>query len=424
MTTTLSPQTVQRLIVERFKRVTDVEIVPDTSTPTVLITGRNAQGKSSILDALETVFTGVDKRRTPAPVHEGSASARIVAETEALIITRTFKTKDDGTASSALTVTAKDGARYSSPQRMLDDLLGNISVDPVEFANQDAKKQRTTLLSLVDLPFDLDDLDRKRAELFARRTEENRQAKALSTQLDAAQAQLPEESAPTQEVSAGDLIARIQAATAHDRAVKLAGDRADNLDEEVTSLERRLAEVRETRDAALAEVRRLAEMDSEDAEQLQEQLLVVEDTNRQARANAQAFARAEALEAAAADALHQAAQTDRAIRDIDARKAEGLAGAAFPVEGLGVSADGVTYQGRPFEQASTAERIRVSVGVATARPGTIRVLLIRGGEALDSENLALIGELAQEKGYQVWVETVREERTLGVWHLEDGRLAQ
>lgn len=398
MTTALAPQTVQRLTVEHFKRVTDVEIVPDATTPTVLITGRNAQGKSSILDALETVFTGVDKRRTPAPVHEGSSSARIVAETEALVITRTFKAKDDGSASSALTVTAKDGARYGSPQKMLDDLLGNISVDPVEFANQDAKKQRATLLSLVDLPFDLDALDRERAEKFARRTDANRQVKNAAALYGAAKAQLPPAGTSTEETSAGDLITRIHRAQDHDRKLKDACDRSDQLKEEVETLERRLERLKGQRDEAIMEAQSLAGLESEDAEELMDQLESIEETNRQARNAAALIARAEALEAAHRDALDLATTLDTTIQTIDRRKADGLAKASFPVEGLGVSVEGVTYQGRPFEQASTAERIRVSVGVATAKPGTIRVLLIRGGEALDSENLALIREAGRGQG--------------------------
>ena len=62
--------------------------------------------------------------------------------------------------------------------------------------------------------------------------------------------------------------------------------------------------------------------------------------------------------------------------------------------------------------------------MATANPGTIRVVLIRNAESLDSSNLALIGDLARESGFQVWMERVQETRELGVFMLEDGRLAE
>lgn len=423
MPTALAPQTVTNLVVEEFKRVTDVEIVPDTDTPTVIITGRNAQGKSSVLDALEAVFTGLDKRKTPRPIHEGKLAARIVAETQDLVITRTFHDKD-GAVKTTLTVSAKDGAKYGSPQKMLDELYGQVTVDPWEFATMSAKDQRATLLSLVDLPFKLDEIDAQRAAKFAKRTDANREVKNLTAQVEAAKAQLPPTDAKTEEVSAGDLIARIQTASAHDRAVKDAGDRADEYEEEVTTLERRLARVKTLRDEAVAEVARLAAVESEDAEELTEQLSTIEESNRQAREAAQARARFEALVSAQRDAVDVATDLDTAITLIDQRKENGLAAASFPVPGLSFSEDGILYQGQPFEQASTAEKIRVSFAVATAKPGTIRVVLIRNAESLDSSNLELIGKLAEDAGFQVWCERVQETRELGVFHLEDGRLSQ
>ena len=46
------------------------------------------------------------------------------------------------------------------------------------------------------------------------------------------------------------------------------------------------------------------------------------------------------------------------INALDQRKTNALAGATFPVDGLGFDADGVTYQGVPLAQASSAEQIR------------------------------------------------------------------
>ena len=296
-------------------------------------------------------------------------------------------------------------------------------MDPWHFATMAPKDQKATLLSLVDLPFDLDALDKKRAELFARRTEENRAAKALTSQLDAAQAQLPADGANTQEVSAGDLIYRIQAARGHQDERDRAYREAQQWNDRVHDLEKELARAKANAATAESHLDKLNEQTVEDAEELTAQLSTIEESNRQARENAQAFARAEALEAAENDALSKAAETDLAIRDIDQRKAEGLAAASFPVPGLSFSEDGILYQGQPFEQASTAEKIRVSFAVATAKPGTIRVVLIRNAESLDSSNLELIGKLAEDAGFQVWCERVQETRELGVFHLEDGRLA-
>ena len=60
----------------------------------------------------------------------------------------------------------------------------------------------------------------------------------------------------------------------------------------------------------------------------------------------------------------------------------------MPVEGLGFGAGIVTFNGLPFDQASTAEQLRVSVAIAMAANPKLRVLRIKHGNDLDADNLA------------------------------------
>ncbi|NGZ99664.1 hypothetical protein G5V59_02720 [Nocardioides sp. W3-2-3] len=71
-------------------------------------------------------------------------------------------------------------------------------------------------------------------------------------------------------------------------------------------------------------------------------------------------------------------------------KADALAKATFPVDGLGFDDDGVTYQGVPFAQASSAEQIRVSLAMAMSlnpqsagHPDPRRVAARRGVDGPD-----------------------------------------
>jgi hypothetical protein len=94
----------------------------------------------------------------------------------------------------------------------------------------------------------------------------------------------------------------------------------------------------------------------------------------------------------------------------------------FPVEGLGFNADGVTYQGRPFAQASSAEQLRVSVAPGMALNPSLRVMRIQDGSLLDSESLRLLTELATQHAMQCWIEVVDETGAVGVY-IEDGTVA-
>jgi hypothetical protein len=89
------------------------------------------------------------------------------------------------------------------------------------------------------------------------------------------------------------------------------------------------------------------------------------------------------------------------------------------VPGLGFDDDGVTYNGVPFSQCSSAEQLRVSLGVAMALNPRIRVLRITDGSLLDAENLAVIEEMADLQDFQVWIERVAEDGEVGVV-IEDG----
>ncbi len=107
------------------------------------------------------------------------------------------------------------------------------------------------------------------------------------------------------------------------------------------------------------------------------------------------------------------------LERLDRYKADELAKAKMPVEGLGFDLDGVTYNGVPFSQASGAEQLRVSVAMAMALNPDIRVIRISDGSLLDSTNMARLAEMAQEHDCQVWIERVDESGHVG-FVIEDG----
>ena len=109
------------LQVENFKRLKAIDITPEGSV--VKITGKNAQGKSSVLDAIWGALGG-GKALPTEPIRQGETQARIRVELDDLVVTRTFTP-----GNSYLKVETKDGASYKSPQAILDKLVGRLSFD-------------------------------------------------------------------------------------------------------------------------------------------------------------------------------------------------------------------------------------------------------------------------------------------------------
>jgi len=326
---------------ENVKRLKAVEITPDGNLQ--VVAGRNAQGKSSVLDAIYLgMGGGAAARETIRPIRDGEESARVQLDLGELIVTREWK--GDKTT---LTVKSADGAKFSSPQQMLDGLVGSLSFDPLEFTRLSARDQRDALLALVDLPFKPAELDAKRQALYEDRTEIGRQGKALGD-VPAVNKGLPEG-----ETSASDLLGKIRAAQDENRTAEGARQIEARLRADETDLARKLADATK----ALSEQEKIVGVlpPTIDTSALESDLSGLEDANAAIRANNHAREQA----GVKASLTTKYNDLTKSIDTLDATKAKGLAAAKFPVDGLGFDEGGVTYQGVPFSQASGAEQIRV-----------------------------------------------------------------
>ena len=116
---------------ENIKRLVAVEIHPDTNL--VEITGKNGQGKTSVLDAIWWAL-GSQKVVQQKPVRDGQDNGFVRLDLGEYVVTRKFKAKDGGEYTTSITVENKEGARYQSPQEVLNGFVGQLTFDPLAFA--------------------------------------------------------------------------------------------------------------------------------------------------------------------------------------------------------------------------------------------------------------------------------------------------
>jgi len=130
---------IAKLSIKNFLGIKDVLIEPKKIT---VLSGRNKQGKSSILKAIEAAFKGC----TPAAIHQGTERAEIVVDLEDILVTRvqTHKTH-------SVTVKTKEGFIRTAPQKFLDGLLGNFAFNPLAFLLSEAKARKDYLLKAMDV---------------------------------------------------------------------------------------------------------------------------------------------------------------------------------------------------------------------------------------------------------------------------------
>lgn len=388
---------------ENYKRLKAVEITPDGNL--VVIGGRNAQGKSSVLDAIWAALGGREGNKAAKPIRDGESKARVRLDLGDLIVTRTWTE-----SGSTVKVESAEGAVFKSPQSMLDELIGRLSFDPLAFTRLSGKEQRDVLLGLVDLPIDLDALSAERERLFSDRTEVGREGKSIGdVKID--------KSLPEVETSATDLIVKIREGQESLREAASHADQIAMVAANLEAAEKQVAELRAT--AATLADRKLPSVTAEQVANLETQLSGVEEANAAIRANNAARAQAERK-----DTLREKYEALTAnIAALDAKKQEVLGAVAFPVEGLGFDENGVAFNGVPFSQASSAEQIRVSIAMAISGNPKLRVMRIMDGSLLDEENLALVAEAADANDMQVWVERVGRGDGMGVV-IEDGEVIE
>jgi hypothetical protein len=399
----MKPQTIVSLRAENTKRLSVVEINAD-GQDVVIVGGRNGQGKSSVLDSIEMAFAG--KRAMPdEPIRQGTDRAVIVARTQDYIVERRITP-----GGQTVKVTAADGSKLSSPQKVLDQILSDIAFDPMAFINAKPKAQAATLAEVVGI--DIEAAAAKRAEIFNDRTVVNRRVKEME-----AQAKPVDPEAPAEEVSISELMRQIQEGERQERVIAEQKKQVNLIETEISTLKSRLAALdRELRGHADA-LRELAA--PPDLGPLRDRLEDAERLNALAR---ERIAQ-EQLAANVAGARSRAEELTKALEAHDAAQAKALAESKLPVEGLGFTADGVSLNGIPLAQASTAEQLRVSVALALAQSPGLRVAMIKDGSLLDRDSLALVAQMAAEAGAQCWIERVGDGEEVSVV-IEDGTVAE
>lgn len=419
-----------KLSSENVKRLVAVEISPQGNV--VVVGGANGAGKSSVLDSIEFALGGDPSAKMP--VRRGEEKARIVVDLGDIVVRRTF-TAAGGTS---LIVTDADGKKQSTPQAILDKLVGKLTFDPLQFAREKPKTQAEILRGLVGLDFAAHDAEREK--VFDERTTVNREAKELQARI----AGIPKhEGLPEKEESTADILEqqrkaadknaanktyRDNVATCEGRVlniksdIKSQSDLIDDLTKQLNEaarvlvkLEADLVQREKQFESAKADAKDLVDVD---LTQFATRAASVEDSNRKVR---QAKQRAELVAQLRAKTEESEKLTDK-LDKLDGTKRKAAMDAKYPVDGLAFdTAGGVTFNGIPFDQCSSAEQLKVSVAIGIALNPKLRVLLIRDGSLLDDDSMKVLAKMAGDAQVQVWVERVSVDATTSVV-IEDGHV--
>lgn len=424
--------TITKLKISNTLRIEAAEITPEGS-PLVIIGGRNDQGKTSVLNSIMAVLGGAQLRPDEL-LRRGKDKGEIVVESD--LFTATLRLTPQG---QTLTVANREGAKYPSPQAFLDRLCAKISFDPLAFVRlgetpEGRRKQLQTLRDLIGI--DTSKIDQERTRVFEERTELNRQAAAQTAivssypltgpaMVDVKSMMQELETFERENQQTAELVRMAEAA---DRAAVAALEAVEKQASAIRSLEEQLGKARanlETLKQRAAEADKAANEAEDKAAhaprhelgELKSRIARASETNTVAMRVAMRKEQQTKLDYLT-EKIEKATQSLKALDDL---KHTLISSAQMPVSGLGIADSGITFNGLPLEQASSASQLRVGLAIAIATNPKMKVMLIRNGSLLDQDSMKIVQEMAEAAEAQVWVEVVGENENCTVV-IEDGRV--
>ena len=404
---------------ENIKRVKAVDITPKENV--VILSGKNGEGKTSVLDSIwfAIQYRGASKNN-PIPLRSGTDKGIVTVDLGDYIVTRKFTP-----AGTTLEVKTPDGSKIPSPQGLLDGLIGDLSFDPWDFSRKKESEQREmltdVLYTVTNGKVDLADFDARHKQAFDKRTEENKEKRRLTTLLT--QLSPPTQQDPTEEISILDLTKAISDGIVVQGRTQQLVSRKLALSDKIVQLETELKKARTEHDDIINQLEDVPECP--DIEFLKGELANIEQRNKRAR---------EVIDYQKIRASLTVVDTDiKNLNDtmelIEIEKAEALENSPLPVKGLRVTPDGIMVINEenklvPFCQASAAQRLRISLGIAMAANPKLRVIRISDGSLLDDTSMCIVREMANTDDFQVWIEYASRNDTdrMGVY-IEDGSVA-
>jgi predicted ATP-binding protein involved in virulence len=438
---------------KNFAALDQVSIAPGERN-VVKVAGMNRQGKSSLMNAFSAALGGA-KEEPDEPVRRGKKKAEIVVRLEdkeleeQLEVKKRFRTDGKKTTSS-LEVRDKSG-KLSSPQAILDKLVGKRFLDPLQFTRLSEKQQREVLLDCVDLSIDLNEHAKQRKEAFQNRADANRDVKRLKTELAATPApkKLPDHASPD------ELLAKLEQLTEQDQAkvtaqhnlqtmLADAKQKKASISQAEQLLEQEKAELKSIIDlhevalrdqqvaiedaeerikarekayekfvkdgkAARAKAEKLAEVDlSEEIESTKEAIKEATSSNAErAKLNAQKESH-DRIAKSLKEAEKEAEAYNAEIEELDDKQVTALAEANMPIDNLDIDEERVLYNDIPLSQASGAEQLQVSLAIAASLSPRLRDIWVKDGALLDESSMDLVQKFAEDNDLCIWLERVGE----------------
>src|SRR3954471_12293093 len=340
------------LISENFKRL-NAHVVMDGKS--VTIEGKNGVCKSTFIDAIWVALTG---KETPGkPIKDGQDSAKISVKVKSDDGSVFIVEKKFSTSGATLTVKTPEGAKFSSPQKFLDEKIGKISFDPFEFVHKQPREQKKFLMELLNLDFE--GIDSEKKSLLHNKEKLSKEYINIKTELDKFLSE-KDDNEVYEEKNIDDALKKFETLNsdiskierleiAFHRVRKDIEERADYL--ETLKVKRKLLdnEIREGSellDKSMNDIKEFGKNPSFELPELsniQEEINHINENNRRFEIQKENRKSVENLRKKLDEVTRDGRETSEAIKKIEMEKVEMMSSVKMPIDGLSFGEDGLLF---------------------------------------------------------------------------------
>lgn len=380
---------------ENVKRIKAVQLEPSEKGLTI-IGGDNAQGKTSVLDAIAWALGG-NKYKPSKPTREGSSvpAALKIVLSNGIIVERKGK-------AGALKVTDPSGLKGT--QGLLDSFINEFALDLPKFMQMNDKDKSTTLLKVIGVGEQLNELEQKEKAFYQNRTETGR----IKDRKKKAYKNMPVfEDAPEALLDIKELIEqqqKIQKVNADNERIrqeaKNKGMNASYLKKKLGDIEKEYLKAKEEAEKASREAEEasteLETLIDIDTSPIEEQISSIEEINAKVRANSErkkAYKEYEELQSEYDDYT-------AALNEVKDQKVKLLENADLPLEGLSVEEGRLTYLGQNWDNMSGSQQLKVATAICKAINPKCGFVLLDKLEQMDMKTLNEFGSWLEKEGLQ------------------------
>lgn len=380
---------INKLEIENVKRIKAVKVEP-TANGLTIIGGKNNQGKTSVLDSIAWALGGEAFRPSEA-ARQGSVIPPNLKVTmsNGLVVERKGK-------NSSLKVTDPRGQKAG--QQLLDSFVEKLALNLPKFMESSGKEKAQTLLKIVGVGDQLDQMERQEKELYNERLAIGRIADQKE-KFAKEQPYYPD--APKELVSPSDLIRQQQEILAQNGENQRKRENLHRLEQEYQQINEQmeiLLKKQSQVQSDLSIARSSAEnLQDQSTAELEENIANIEEINCKVRANLDK----DKAEEDALEYRNQYRKLTEQIESVREQKTELLNAADLPLPELSVKEGELVYKGQKWDNMSGSDRLKVATAIVRKLNPECGFVLMDKLEQMDLDTLKEFGQWLEQEGLQV-----------------------